>query len=257
MNNSTNVYNKNSINFELIIKNCLQDNSLYIKLNKEDKQEFWNTYFRKIVWYDKKGTQLPVSIENLRVKYFFENNFNIFIPGIIKSLEEEGFSGTIYDIFILDNETQLFFNIRLIENLGDLYYNTLADFLEKLSNIIGNEKLNLAYEKITIAWKISEPYVDKNNSPQKHKNAESEIRFLGGIHAIAERVGKMNNTEMGKFLLALSEKIWNDGEKDNNRPSIGKNGVISTTKKRIKLATTLFETSLLLKEVSTELEKKD
>ncbi|MGE4443919.1 MAG: hypothetical protein AB7E37_02930 [Candidatus Altimarinota bacterium] len=247
MSNSPNPYPENSIDFELIIKNCLQDNSLYIKLSEEDKQEFWNIYFNKIVWYDERGTQLPINIANLRNKYHFEDNFNRFIPGIMKSLEEEGFTGNIDDIFVLDNEARIFFDSRLIENLGDLYYNTLADFLEELSKITGNDKLKIASDKIRIAWGISEAYVDRNNPPKKHENAEFEIELFGGVNTIAERIGKMNEAELGIFLLALSQKIWKDGEKDSNRPSIGKDGVVNETKKRTKLATALFEASLLIK----------
>nr|MDD3720417.1 hypothetical protein [Candidatus Gracilibacteria bacterium] len=220
----------------------------YINGDEKYKQDYWDRYVVTMWWYDQRGTSLPIDIKQLRELYKgVEDNIDRFIPGSMKSLEEEGFTGTIDDIFILDNEATLFLDSRLVENLGDLYYNTLADFLEELSKITGNEKLKVASEKIRVAWKISEPYVDKNNPPKKHEDAESEIRFSGGVHTIAERVGKMNNTELGNFLLALSQKIWNDGEKDSKRPSIGKNGVVDETKTRTKLATALFEASLLIK----------
>lgn len=247
MSNSSNPYPENSIDFELIIKNCLQDNSLYIKLSEEDKQEFWNIYFNKIVWYDERWTQLPINIANLRNKYHFEDNFNRFIPWIMKSLEEEWFTGNIDDIFVLDDEARLFFDSRLVENLWDLYYNTLADFLEELSKITWNEKLKMASDKIRIAWGISEAYVDRNNPPKKHENAEFEIELFWWVNTIAERIWKMNKIELWNFLLALSQKIWNDWEKDSNRPSIWKDWVVNETKKRTKLATALFEASLLIK----------
>jgi len=57
----------------------------------------------------------------------------------------------------------------------------------------------------------------------------------------------MNEAELWIFLLALSQKIWKDWEKDSNRPSIWKDWVVNETKKRTKLATALFEASLLIK----------
>ncbi|MGE4444343.1 MAG: hypothetical protein AB7E37_05105 [Candidatus Altimarinota bacterium] len=220
----------------------------YINGDEKYKQDYWDRYVFTMWWYDQRGTSLPIDIKQLRELYKgIENNFNRFIPGIMKSLEEEGFTGKIDDIFILDSEAQLFFDNRLVENLGDLYYNTLADFLEELSKITGNEKLKVASEKIRVAWKISEPYVDRNNPSKKHENAEFEIELFGGVKAITERVGKMDSTELLTFLGELSQKIWNDGEKDSKRPSVGKNGVVDETKTRTKLATALFEASLLIK----------
>jgi hypothetical protein len=164
----------------------------------------------------------------------------------MKSLEEEWFTGNIDDIFVLDNEARIFFDSRLIENLWDLYYNTLADFLEELSKITWNDKLKIASDKIRIAWGISEAYVDRNNPPKKHENAEFEIELFWWVNTIAERIWKMNKIELWNFLLALSQKIWNDWEKDSNRPSIWKDWVVNETKKRTKLATALFEASLLI-----------
>ena len=58
--------------------------------------------------------------------------------------------------------------------------NSLKDYftLEELSKITWNEKLKIASDKIRIAWKISEPYVDRNNPPKKHENAEFEIELF-------------------------------------------------------------------------------
>lgn len=220
----------------------------YINWDEKYKQDYWDRYVVTMWWYDQRWTSLPIDIKQLRELYkWVEDNIDRFIPWSMKSLEEEWFTWTIDDIFILDNEATLFLDSRLVENLWDLYYNTLADFLEELSKITWNEKLKVASEKIRVAWKISEPYVDKNNPPKKHEDAESEIRFSGGVHTIAERVWKMNNTELWNFLLALSQKIWNDWEKDSKRPSIWKNWVVDETKTRTKLATALFEASLLIK----------
>ncbi|MDD3794189.1 MAG: hypothetical protein PHI37_05220 [Candidatus Gracilibacteria bacterium] len=200
----------------------------------------------------------------LDVSYYRENGYgeiNDYLLDILKELyslyEEIGlnqrgyFSSSLVNYITFDNEAKSYLHnhlsSRLVENLGDLYYNTLADFLEELSKITGNEKLKVASEKIRVAWKISEPYVDKNNPPKKHENAEFEIELFGGVKAIAERVGKMDSTELLTFLGELSQKIWNDGEKDSKRPSVGKDGVVDETKTRTKLATALFEASLLIK----------
>lgn len=221
----------------------------YINWDERYRQDYWDRYVFTMWWYDQRGTSLPIDIKKFRELYkWIEDNFNRFIPWIMRSLEEEWFSWTIDDIFTLDEEAKLFLDSRLIENLWDLYYNTLADFLEELYNITWNEKLKIASDKIRIAWGISEAYVDKNNPPKKHENAEFEIELFWWVNNIAEKVWKMNEAELWIFLLALSQKIWNDWEKDSNRPSIWKDWVVDETKKRTKLATALFEASLLIKE---------
>lgn len=235
-----------------------QDIKDYINWDDFYKQDYWDRYVFTMWWYDQRGTSLPIDLQKLREVYkWIEDNFNKFIPWIMKSLEEEWFSGTIDDIFILDQEAKWFLNGRLIENLWDLYYNTLSDFLEELYNITWNDKIKRASEKIATAWKISEPYVDKNNPPKKHENAELEVRVVWWIKSIAKEIWNWDIAWFWEFLLALSKKIWNDGEKDSNRPSIWKDWVVDEMQKRTKLATALFEASLLLKEVATWLQKKD
>ncbi len=220
----------------------------YINWDETYKQNYWDRYVFTMWWYDQRWTSLPIDIKQLRELYrWIEDNIDRFIPWSMKSLEEEWFTWKIDDIFILDSKVQLFFDNRLVENLWDLYYNTLANFLEELSKITWNEKLKIASEKIRVAWKISEPYVDRNNPSKKHENAEFEIELFWWVKAIAERVWKMDSTELLTFLWELSQKIWNDWEKDSKRPSVWKNWVVDETKTRTKLATALFEASLLIK----------
>ncbi len=246
----------NWINFQEYIKwmeqkklvNKQQNIQDYINWNEEYKQEYWDRYIFNLWWFEQRWTEMPIIVSDLKKTYkWIEDNFDRFIPWIMKSLEEEWFTGNIDDIFILDNDAKLFLDNRLMENLWDLYYNTLADFLEELYKITWNEKLKIASDKIKIAWKISEPYIDKNNPPQKHENAEFEVRFLWWVNAIAERFWKMDNMNFWNFLLSLSQKIWNDWEKDFKRSSIWKDWIVDETKTRTKLATSLFEASLLLK----------
>lgn len=243
MNNIEKRYNEAQLYIEE--EKDIQD---YINWDEKYKQDYWNRYVFTMWWNDQRGISLPIDIKKLRELYkWIEDDIDRFIPWIIKSLEEEWFSGTIQDIFILDDEAKLFFNSRLVENLWDLYYNNLANFLEELSEITWNNNLKTASDKIRNAWEISKSYVDKNNPPKKHENAEFEIQLFWWVNAIAEKIWKLDNTELGTFLLALSQKIWNDWEKDSRRPSIWKDWLVDETKTRTKLATALFEASLLIK----------
>lgn len=201
----------------------------------------------------------PLNISYYRENWYQEiNNYLLDILKKLYSLYEEMwlnqrwyFSSSLVNYITFDNEAKLYLHNhlsnRLVENLWNLYYNTLADFLEELSKISGNEKLKIASDKIRVAWGISKLYVDKNNPPQKHENAEFEIELFWWVNTITERVWKMENTELWTFLLELSQKIWNDWEKDSKRPSIWKDWIVNETKTRTKLATALFEASFLIK----------
>lgn len=210
--------------------------------------------------------------EPLNVSYYRENSYpeiNDYLLDILKklySLYEEMwlnqrwyFSSSLVNYITFDNEAKSYLhnhlNNRLVENLWDLYYNTLSEFLEELSKITWNEKLKIASERIKIAWNISEPYVDKNNPPKKHENAEFEIELFWWIVSIANKFRNSDPIKLWEFLLKLSDKISIDWEKDSNRPSVWKDWVVDETKKRTKLATTLIETSLILKEVWNSLIK--
>lgn len=210
--------------------------------------------------------------EPLDISYYRENwstEINDYLLDILKklySLYEEMwlnqrwyFSSSLVNYITFDNEAKSYLynklNNRLVENLWDLYYNTLADFLEELYKITWNEKLKIASEKIKIAWNISEPHVDKGNPPKKHENAEFEIELSWWIVSIANKFRNSAPIELWEFLLKLSDKISIDWEKDSNRPSIWKDWVVDETKKRTKLATALIEASLILKEVWNSLIK--
>ncbi len=210
--------------------------------------------------------------EPLDISYYRENwstEINDYLLDILKKLyslyEEMGlnqrwyFSSSLENYITFDDESKSYLynqlNNRLIENLWDLYYNTLSEFLEELYKITWNEKLKIASEKIKIAWNISEPYVDKNNPPKKHENAEFEIELSWWIVSIANKFRNSAPIELWEFLLKLSDKISIDWEKDSNRSSIWKDWVVDETKKRTKLATALIEASLILKEVWNSLIK--
>lgn len=210
--------------------------------------------------------------EPLDIWYYRENwyqEINDYLFDILKklySLYEEMwlnqrwyFLSSLVNYITIDNEAKSYLynhlNSSLIENLWDLYYNTLADFLEELSKITWNEKLKIASDKIRVAWEISEPYVDKNNPPKRHENAEFEIELSWWIVSIANKFWNGKPIELWEFLLKLSDKINIDWEKDSKRPSIWKDLVVDETKKRTKLATALIEASLILKEVWKSLNK--
>ncbi|EKE28114.1 MAG: hypothetical protein ACD_3C00099G0003 [uncultured bacterium (gcode 4)] len=229
--------------------NLQEQEALYRNGSSEQyKQDYWNRMFCAN-WWRSETDDFPINLSEYRSKISpLEPNFDRFIPWIMLALGNLGFSWTVDDIFILDNDAKKFLDGRLVENLWDLYYNTLADFLEELCNVTWIEKLKKASEKIRTAWKISEPYIDKTNPPKKHENAEIEVWFSWWITAVAERIWNMDKIWLWNFLLALSQKIWNDWEKDNNRPSLWKDWVVSETRKRTQLATALFEASSILKE---------
>ncbi len=223
--------------------------------SEEFKQDYWNRMFCAD-WWRSETDDFPINLSEFRSRVnSLEPNFSRFIPWIMLALGDLGFSWTIDDIFILDNEAKNYLDSRLIENLWDLYYNTLADFLEELKDATWFEWIKRASEKIRTAWKISEAYVDKANPPKKHENAELEVSFLWWINTIAERIWKLDKKWLWNFLLALSQKVWTDWEMDSNRPSLWKDWVVSETKKRTQLATVLFETSSILKEEWKKLSK--
>lgn len=214
----------------------------------------------------------PLDISYYRENWYLEiNDYLLDILKRLYSLYEEiwlnqrwYFISSLENYITFDDEAKNYLrshlDSRLVENLWDLYYSTLSDFLEQLRDIITIEdisgKLREASEQIKIAWNISEPYIDKNKLPSKHENAEFEIELLWWINVLSQKIWNLDNAWIWDFLLKLSQKIWSDWEKDSNRPSVQKGWVIDETKKRTKLATALFEASLLLKEAWELLENK-
>ena len=102
--------------------------------SEEFKQDYWNRMFCAD-WWRSETDDFPINLSEFRSRVnSLEPNFSRFIPWIMLALGDLGFSWTIDDIFILDNEAKNYLDSRLIENLWDLYYNTLADFLEELKD---------------------------------------------------------------------------------------------------------------------------
>jgi AraC-like DNA-binding protein len=97
--------------------------------------------------------------------------------------------------------------------------------------------LEKASQHINVARNISSPHANKTLTSSKHYQAEEQLEQLGGILKIAEKVGKSEPQLLQQFLLHLSEKIQQDGEKDKQAG-------------RIKLADELFACATLLRSSS-------
>lgn len=102
----------------------------------------------------------------------------------------------------------------IAENLWNTLYSTFTDFLHKLWNQLNSEEITQASNSIQKARQISEKYMDKNNIPPTHKNAEDRIKNIGWIDKILEDIWKLQPSELSQFLTNLSEKIRADWDND-------------------------------------------
>lgn len=103
---------------------------------------------------------------------------------------------------------------ELIEGIGDLAYNTLAEFLTNLSKELPQYQKNLekASEHIQEARKISKPFMNKNT---KHKY---KLEFWGHNNIqIIKEISQKSEEEQRSFLNKLWEKIEKDANADQQR----------------------------------------
>lgn len=239
----------------------------YINGSEKYKQDYWNRYVFTIWWYDQRWTSLPIDIKKLRELYkWTEDNIDRFIPWIIESLEEEGFTGKIEDIFILDELKRkekkakidwiVQNNEELSENIWNLYYDSLASFLLLLwDEFINNSKnarivwdkeyseklkgiweyLKLSSNHIMKAWEICLPFISKDFPVMKHS---SDIKWVDITKKeLILWIWNLTDDSLRDFLICISKKINTDWIADES-------------KWRKKLANELLEASKLIENAS-------
>lgn len=212
--------------------NWESNHSLYTNLSDEEKQDYWNCFVFTIVWYDGRGTELPIDIIHIKEVYkSVESDLNRFLPWTMASLVEEWFDYDYNDVFTLDESAKHYLRIHsltaansqavewlvsqteqqyieLAEKIGDLFYDALADVLEGISEITSSEIsscLKKATEHVQNAWEICKPYINEKTNPKHKTNVVwIENKILGN------RIGKLDNKTLNKFLKSLWEKIHRD-----------------------------------------------
>lgn len=140
-------------------------------------------------------------------------------------------------------------NNFLITNIWNLYYNTLSEFFLELYTLTKNEEFFRLTAEIKTAWDICEKYINKNNPPKLHEDAEMFIANLWWISNIALAVCNLKKADFNNFIINLSIKLNQDWQKDWNRPSISADWIVNQTKTRTRLSTSLLKASLILKKV--------
>ncbi len=239
--------------------NWENDHSLYTNLSDDEKQDYWNCFVFSMVWYDGRGTELPIDIAHIKQSYqSVETDLNRFLPWTIESLIEEWFDYNYSDVFVLDESAERYLRIHwlttwnsqtvewivsqteqqyieLAEKVGDLFYDALADVLDGISETTLPEissNLKKASEHIQNAWEICKPYINEKTNP-KHKT-----NVVGMDNKILwNRIGKLDTKTLKQFLVFLWEKIHKDWLADEWRW-------------RKKLATELFESSSYIKQTN-------
>ncbi len=246
-----------------------KDPTLYTSLSNDEKQDYWNCFVFTMVWYDERGTELPIDIASIRTAYgSVEDNIDRFLPWTMLSLMEEWFvdknwwpSYNYEDIFILDETAKHYLRVHsltasnsqavwwiisqteqqfseLAEKIGDLFYDGLADVFEGLSQTItptASIQIIKAKQHASTAWEICKPYISEKTNP-KHKTNVAGM----DNKTLWNRIGKLDNNTLKSLLELLWNKIHIDGLADQGRW-------------RKKLATELFSCSESLLNASKEL----
>lgn len=103
---------------------------------------------------------------------------------------------------------------NIIEQIWDLAYNTLAEFLEKLAQNLPpyQHQIQQASEEIREARRISEPFMQGNTKHEYEFNIENNT-----ITQFITKLTKKSDQEIQLFLNNLGEKIQKDGEADQKR----------------------------------------
>ncbi|PID84314.1 hypothetical protein CSB09_01695 [Candidatus Gracilibacteria bacterium] len=74
--------------------------------NQQEKQEYWNEYIFSM-YFHYEGNAFPIKIQDFREEHKeLETDFERFIPGIIRSLRDFGYTIQLEDIFILDEQAK-------------------------------------------------------------------------------------------------------------------------------------------------------
>ncbi len=259
--------NKHNWNFEAIASNMQKQDQEYLNGSDADKQAYWNSLF---IWvfYWRTWLELPLNLNEYKKSIsYIESDFDRFIPWIIDTLEDNGFTWDLEDVFIIDeSDTDILENIKnsswrientiweektkkiewinmsnkeLAEKVWDLFYDSLSSFISSLWENIDNGEISQLLEEaskhIMNAWNICFPYVSHDFPEMKHT---SEIKWINiDKQELAKRIWKLIDSELKDFLEKLLTKIQRDWEADKWRW-------------RIKLASELFDCADRLKEAS-------
>ncbi|MDP2090781.1 MAG: hypothetical protein Q8K30_04245 [Candidatus Gracilibacteria bacterium] len=156
-----------------------KENQEYKNGDDSNKQNYWDRIFCRNWWHSDDG-DFPVQLSEFRQKNsYLESNFDRFIQGIMLALEDLGFTGSIEDIFILDEQAKKYLathsslsshskqveNIvngsavkknktssiegvefsseELAERVGNLFYDSLTGFVSLLGQEIKKGDTNL------------------------------------------------------------------------------------------------------------------
>jgi hypothetical protein len=252
----------------------------YMTWDEKYKQEYWNKYVFTIWWYNERWTSLPISIAKIRDEFKqIENDFNRFIPWIMKSLEEEWFTWTLEDIFILDDSAISYLAIHwtqnensekvensikknssiewlpysyeeLAEKIGDLFYEPLAGLLSSIASELEKQidsdedvikLLQEASTHILQAWNHCKPHVLDIEELKKNSKHTFEIEWSGlNNQELAKAIAFLENDRLKELLWLLSTKIERDAEADKWR-------------QRLKLAGELFATAEKLRQAAEKI----
>jgi len=257
---------KNNWNFEAIASNMQKQDQEYLNGSNADKQAYWNSLF---IWvfYWRTWLELPLNLNEYKETIsYLENDFDRFIPWIVDALEDNGFTWTLEDIFILEGKDKNILdsiinsswkidntlqqktikiewinisNEELAEKIWDLFYDSLSSFISSLWEQIDNKEISAllkeASNNIMTAWKICLPYVSHDFPEMKHT---SEVKWLDiDRENLVKWISNLIDSELKDFLVKLSSKIQKDWEADKWRW-------------RIKLANELFACADKLKQAS-------
>lgn len=255
---------------ETIYKNFLREEGLKTEAQKKE-EEYRNSslndrasHWFKMCWYYLREWE-KFNIKEIRQKREpeIDKMLNWMIEWMIE-LSDMIREDVIFRYFILDDEAMKYIktskiewvnisNEQLSENIWDLFYDSLAIFLDSLwDNIhlfakieweLENEEksqkltyiannLKSASKHIMTAWEICKPYISHDFPIMKHT---SDIKWIELSNSeLITKISKLEYEELYIFLNLLSEKINKDWLADQWRW-------------RKKLANELFECSKLLK----------
>jgi len=217
----------------------------YKSMNENEKVSyFWDWIIRW--WYHLWWVKIKIS--DLRK---IEPNIEALFPLIENNIRE--YSPELWINYYIDfddipNQTNRsnniewvnFNNSKLAEKIWDLFYNSLSDFLEHLSDKINKDLesntelleasklIKKASSNIQEAWNICEPYIRTDFPEMKHTE---QIKWTNiSNEALAKWVWNLYLKQLWDLLLKLSKKLNIDWEADKWRW-------------RTKLANELFESS--------------
>lgn len=222
----------------------LKDNTQYDTFSQKEKQIYWNGRISDI--YRGDYDRFPLDLSTFKAEIWVEeDNFEIFIPWIVQCFIDWTWEElAIEDLFILDEKAQKKLwlweddNVKqsttsalngelhipwvemstseLIENIWNLYYDSLSDFLTEVSSFVQNKSIRWNLEEaakyISIAWDICEPFW------KDHPKHSDNIKGLDiSNESISQKIWELKSNELRHFMKLLWEKINRDWVADKER----------------------------------------